>query len=241
MNLRNALFALATLTVVSTGALAGCAADTDATDGAVDAQEAMELNADGKQLIGSYKNDSGSFKSLILTAETVGQANKFSADVDTGIRCFRAPCPSAEHIEGTFTAGSATLTLKSATVTERAAHLLGSYRYQVQGSKLSLTRKDFSQSLEKIAACSTLDQSACLANDACEPTMGPSSCTPDGKKCTRDFVFKGCSDKVVATVCMGSESCGVGNHCSVQDGVCNSSGMLAVCSGTCVPGAVKKP
>ena len=52
--------------------------------------------------------------------------------------------------------------------------------------------------------------------------------------CTADMAFKGCFTKPAAAVCMSSGSCDAGQHCSVEDGVCNSSGMLAVCSGTCV-------
>ena len=193
MKLRNAFFALATLTIVSTGAITGCAADTDAQDADdADVEDTSdELNAAGKKLIGSYKDDGGRFTSLVLTATTVGPANKFSADVDTGIRCITTPCPSSEHIEGTFTAGSKTITLKSTTVSAISKPLLGKYSYLAQGSKLTLFRKDFSQSLEKLTA--------------------------------------------PVTTCMSSQSCGAAQHCSVEDGVCNSSGMLAVCSGTCVP------
>ncbi|MBX3190459.1 MAG: hypothetical protein KF819_25895 [Labilithrix sp.] len=276
MTLRNAFFALATASLLGTFALTGCAADAQDDDQDDVEETADELTAAGKKLIGSYKDDSGAFKGLVLTDEKVGQGNKFFADVDTGIRCVRAPCPSSERIEGVFTAGTKTITLKSTTASSRVQHLLGQYKYLVQGDKFSIWKKGFSQSLEKsvsycaeasdcyrqqiihpmclgqftcgatsscswkcgvplpVDPCVGLEQAACTANSACSPTFGPSVCSPDGRICTRDFVFKGCKKKT-ETVCLSSATCGAGEHCSTEDGVCNSYGMLAVCAGTCVP------
>ena len=150
MKIVNAFFALATASFVAASALTGCAADTtEGADDGVDPEVTTdELTAAGKKLIGAYKDDSGAFKGLVLTDEKVGARNKFFADVDTGIRCITTPCPSAERIEGTFTAGTKTITLYS-TSAVNAKHLLGKYNYLVQGSKLTLSRKGFSQSLSK--------------------------------------------------------------------------------------------
>src|SRR5687767_11899263 len=107
MKLVSAFFALATAAVVSASALTGCAADTTGGDASDDTEETSdELSAAGKKLIGSYVDDTGAFRGLVLTSEKVGQGNKFFADVDTGIRCITTPCPSSERIEGTFTAGA---------------------------------------------------------------------------------------------------------------------------------------
>jgi hypothetical protein len=256
--------------------LPGCAVDAPAADDADVEESSDELTAAGKALIGSYQDDTGAFRGLVLTTQKVGQGNKFFADVDTGIVCITTPCPSSERIEGTFTAGPKTITLRAPTASNFSKHLLGQYKYLVQGDKFSLIRKDFAQSLEKTGSdcaaprdcnrqslihpmcvggwtcatattntcgwkcgipvpqsCTGLDLSACTANVACQPKFGPSACTADGRICTADMAFKGCFAKT-ATVCMSSNSCDGGQHCSVEDGVCNSSGMLAVCSGTCV-------
>ena len=280
---RKLFFGLACLSLLSAGALAGCAVDT--ADDVEDVEESEgELTAAGKKLIGSYKDDTGAFRGLVLTGEKVGQQNKFCADVDTGIRCVMAPCPSSERIEGTFSAGTKTITLRSTTASPHVQHLLGRYRYLVQGNKFSLWRKDFSQSLEKTGSycaapedcyrqnvihpmclgeftcgaentcgwkcspfpldpCAGLDEAACQANAACQPKYGPSACSPDGLLCTTDIVFKGCEKKPAGPsgkVCLSSESCEPGEHCSTEDGVCNPYGMLAVCAGTCVAGAPAK-
>ena len=155
-------FGLVALALVSAGS-AGCAADTSPVADDQVEESADELTAAGKALIGSYKDDSGAFKSLVLTSKKVGQRNQFSADVDTGIRCIVAPCPSSEHIEGTFSAGAKTITLYSTTASAHAKHLLGKYNYLVQGEKFSLTRKDFAQSLEKLGAIWPADATKLVA------------------------------------------------------------------------------
>lgn len=284
MKLATAFFALATAAVVSASALTGCAADTSAEDAADDTEETSdELSAAGKKLIGSYVDDTGAFRGLVLTSEKVGQGNKFFADVDTGIRCITTPCPSSERIEGTFTAGAKTITFKSSTA-NHGKHLLGKYNYLVQGSKFSLFRKDFAQSLSKensycsqsndcyrqniihpmclggfsctaantcawscgfvpppLDPCKGKDEASCQASSGiCQPVYGPSACSPDGRICTADMAYKGCEKKSpppTGAVCLSSDSCAAGTHCSVDDGVCNPYGMLAVCAGTCVAGS----
>lgn len=240
MIVRKFFFALAALSLVGASSLVGCAADsTSADEEALDEQEG-ELTAAGKKLIGVYKDDSGAFRELVLTDQKVGQANVFYADVNTGIVCITAPCPSSERIEGTFTAGAKTITLKSSTASAHSQHLLGRYKYLVQGNKFSLTKGDFQQSLEKVVdQCDGLSEQACLAVPACQPVYGPRPCPP-GRVCAADMVFTACEargdkEPPPATACYSSATCTNGTHCSVEDGVCNSSGMLAVCSGTCVP------
>lgn len=144
------LIGLAGLVLSASGGLAGCAAPSSDDEGVAD--ESDDLSAAGKALIGAYKDDSGAFKTFELTSKSVGQRNRFVAVVDTGIRCMVAPCPSSERIEGTFTAGSKSITLYAPTASAHAKHLLGKYSYLAQGSKFSLMREGFAQSLEKVGA-----------------------------------------------------------------------------------------
>lgn len=175
MTMRNLGFGLLALSLSTSFAVTGCAADTDGEEAAVEESE-DELAKAGKALIGSYKDDSGAFKGLILTDVKKGQANEFIADVDTGIRCITTPCPSSERITGTFTAGSKTITLKSATASQHVQHLLGKYNYLVQGNKFSLWKKSFSQSLEKVPSyCAQADD--CYAQNIIHPMcMGQFDC-----------------------------------------------------------------
>jgi hypothetical protein len=269
MSLRSTLVVLATLVSASAFA-AGCAVDTTSEqDGEeVESSSEAELSAAGRALIGSYIDDSGTFRSLVLTHVADGSRNRFFADVVVNGQPVR--------MEGTFSAGPKTVTLRSATPVagNPAKALFGQYKYLVQGDKLSLTRSGTTQSLEKVGSyckaatdcagqgiihpmcvgsytcsannacgwkcgvpvpvdpCAGKTQAACTADSACQPVFGPSSC--NGNRCTRDFVFKSCKVAPAAPSCMSSASCGAGEHCSTEDGVCNSSGMLAVCSGTCV-------
>lgn len=224
----------AALALVAAGSLAGCAADTSPTDDEGVEESSDELTAGGKALIGSYKDDSGAFKGLVLTATKVGQRNEFFADVDTGIRCITTPCPSSERIEGTFTAGTKTITLYS-TTTVHAKHLLGKYDYVVQGAKLSLSRKGFAQSLEKVGSYCA-ESSDCYAQDIIHPMcMGGFTCTPQNTCSWKCGAWP--PPPPVTTVCLSSNSCAADQHCSTEDGVCNPYGMLAVCAGTCVANA----
>lgn len=275
MSTRSLFFSsLVAVALVSTGALAGCAADTSNDEEGVVEESEEELTKAGKALIGAYKDD-GKIQGLILTNVKKGQANEFTADIDTGIRCITTPCPSSERVTGTFTAGTKTITFKSSTASALVQPLLGKYNYLVQGKKFSLWRKGYAQSLEKVPSyctqpsdcygqdiihpmclgqfdceqnscswscsnpppldpCKGSDETTCLSKSFCEPTYGPSACSDDGI-CTADMAYKGCQKKSAPSgpSCFSSASCGAGEYCTTEDGVCNSSGMLTVCSGTC--------
>jgi hypothetical protein len=170
------LSSLVALALASTGALAGCSADTSNGDEDVVEGTEEELTKAGKALIGSYKDDSGAFQGLILTSVKAGQANEFVADVDTGIRCITTPCPSSERITGTFTAGPKTITFKSTSASQNVQHLLGKYNYLVQGNKFSIWRKGFAQSLEKVPSYCA-QSSDCYSQDIIHPMcMGQFDC-----------------------------------------------------------------
>jgi hypothetical protein len=225
------LLVLAALSIASLGSIAGCASDVEADDDGVFDESEADLSAAGKALIGSYTSEGGPFYGLILTNKGVGQANEFIADINTGRKCAVAPCPSDARITGTFTAGTKTINFKSSTAVPSAQHRLGRYNYKVQNGKLTLWRKDFSQSLDE-------------ADSYC---TRPSDCEVQGivhVACVGQWVCSGaltcgydCSvppPPSQGAVCLSSASCAAGEHCSTEDGVCNPHGMLAVCAGNCV-------
>jgi hypothetical protein len=135
-----------TLVALGCAALAapGCAADADPIDEA-DAEEAAtsqdELNANAKKLVGAYAHSGGSmrpptFDGLVLSAD-----GSFFADVDTGIRCVRAPCPSHVRLEGKFTATKSYLRLTAKRSGSEGASFYGRYKYTAnKDGDLSLTR-----------------------------------------------------------------------------------------------------
>jgi hypothetical protein len=174
MSIVKKLSVVAALSLSSVVVVAGCATDVEAEDDGV--VDEAELTAAGKALIGSYKDDSGTFRGLILTSIKAGQANEFIADLHYTRVCVVAPCPSDERITGTFTAGTKTITFKSTTVSAYGTRFLGKYNYVVQGDKFSLNRKNFAQSLEKVGSyCS--EASDCNVQGIMHPMcVGSFSC-----------------------------------------------------------------
>ncbi|MFO0675382.1 MAG: hypothetical protein U0169_02535 [Polyangiaceae bacterium] len=154
---------LSLFALVSSSVVVGCAADmADAADETTESDDSVGVSADelskaGKALVGTYletpaevRNDR--FRGLVLSWKAVnGSANKFIADVDTGIRCIVAPCPSGGRIEGTFTATKKTITLRAnaSNVAMGASAFLGTYRYSVSGDQLTLKRAGFEQTFDK--------------------------------------------------------------------------------------------
>src|SRR5262245_47099405 len=103
-----------------------------------------DLTAAGKKLIGAYvATDAGPIRGLVLTSATANaSANRFFADIDVD--------GAEERVEGTFTGGTKTLTLKSDAASFAAKQALGKYSYTFDGETLSLTRSGRSASLEKV-------------------------------------------------------------------------------------------
>lgn len=231
------LFVLAALSLASLGMVAGCTTDVDSDDGVVEESEA-DLSKAGKALIGSYRDDSGPFRGLILTANKAGQANEFIADVDTGIACIMAPCPSSERITGTFTAGAKTITFKSSTVSPYAKHLLGRYNYRVQGHKLSLSRKNFAQSLEEVisycaqpADCweqnlilpACLGSFTCSTQNTCSWNCGSPKPPPPSNACA-GLAEEQCTSTPGCQPKYGPSAC-------TPDGICTADVVYTGCEG----------
>jgi hypothetical protein len=166
-------------------ASAACAAESN-TEAADD-----DLTGAAEQLVGAYKGENNPFTGLVLTGEKVGQQAKFFADVDTGIRCFRAPCPSSARIEGTWSAGSKTITLRAEIPAAGnfglAERLIGKYDYRVQGQTLSLSKDGSTYSLSK-------EHSYCAA---------PADCDRQG---------------IITPACVGSFTCSEVSTCSWRCG-----------------------
>lgn len=141
------------LSVVSMGsalllAVPGCAVDSaseETDEGTAEETAATqdELTANATKLVGAFKLGNGggtsgrppTFDGLVFE-----QSGDFFADVDTGIRCFRAPCPSNVRLTGKFTATKSYLRL-SPKAGEQAHSFHGRYKYTLgTDGKLTLTR-----------------------------------------------------------------------------------------------------
>jgi len=154
-------------------AAAACGSDAPSS-------QSEDLTAAGKKLIGAYRDQgAGTFQGLVLTADTVtSNANRFFADVKTNIQCVKAPCPSTVRLEGTFTAGTKTITLRSDSAPPEAEQFLGKYNYKVGASgKFSLSRTGFEQSLERVESYCAAEsaENDCYAQDLVVPACFPLS------------------------------------------------------------------
>lgn len=96
--------------------LAGCGASPDAglQDESESADEARTPS--WQRFVGAWEGSTGPFHAIVFTSTPDGRGHHYFADVDTGIRCIRAPCPSSARTEGPFTANTSTVTVSPADV-----------------------------------------------------------------------------------------------------------------------------
>jgi hypothetical protein len=133
--MKTALFALP---LVALSLFVGCAVDV--SEDAPSNEEAFDSAEDdlsaAANLAGVYSGtmSRGVYK-LVLNRD-----KSFFAEIDSGRRCFRAPCDSLDRIEGTFSATSKTLRLNKK-ASEPASEYYGKYTYSLQSKKLSLTQQ----------------------------------------------------------------------------------------------------
>lgn len=121
---------------VATGC-AGDAADEGDSEEAAATQD--ELNSNATRLVGAYAISSESMRPPNFEGIVLQRDGSFFADVDTGIRCVRSPCPSQVRLSGKFTATKNYLRLIPA-AGEQSPHY-GRYRYTLStDGLLSLSR-----------------------------------------------------------------------------------------------------
>src|SRR5262245_48977928 len=96
--------------------LQGCTAGADdAQDSETAGQDALSSSA--TRLVGAFHGAGGSVRPPTFQGIVFKSNGQFFADVDTGIRCITAPCPSNVRLTGTFTATQTSLTLRPVTPT----------------------------------------------------------------------------------------------------------------------------
>lgn len=133
-------------------AVSGCSADVAGagdegeTEDAAATQE--ELTTSGARLAGAFHGAGGSTRAPTFEGIVFQQNGEFFADIDTGIRCVRAPCPSHVRLVGRFTATRSFVRL-SPLAGEQAQSFHGRYRYTLANDKLTLTRAGWTNTLDK--------------------------------------------------------------------------------------------
>lgn len=119
--------------------LFACAGADSVDDGDDLSMSEDELQSYAAKIAGTYVDGEGPdatipprFERLVLKTD-----RSFELDLDTGIRCVRAPCPSHQHLVGTYRIGSKNLYLDS-NAERPSSSFYGVYPYKLAGSKLTL-------------------------------------------------------------------------------------------------------
>ena len=179
------------------------------------------LSKSWQKLVGAFEGQGGSIGAIVFTSETGNGGHTFFADVDNGIRCIKAPCPSTSRIEGWYTAGTkyvtlhVTKTVGHTTATDYSGKYAWSFKY-LNGRYLQLSKGQDSQSLKDVGTyCQAAEDCAdqdfvhvmCVGHFTCNQNRCGYSCgwnpPPSGVKC-------------------GSKTCGAGDYC------CNP--VMSICA-----------
>jgi hypothetical protein len=189
-------FKLATAAIFLASAFAtlpGCAADApqDEADQEEAAASEDELSSNAQRFVGAFHGEGSvrppSFEGLVFKLD-----GTFFGDVDTGIRCIQAPCPSNVHLEGRYTSTKNYLRLSPKS--GPANGFYGRYKVAFAGDNFTLTSTSigagWSNTLSKeISYCAQ-----------------PSDCAGQG---------------LIHPMCVGSWTCGVSkaNACGYKCGI----------------------
>ncbi|HSO38177.1 MAG TPA: hypothetical protein VLT33_36870 [Labilithrix sp.] len=196
MNFKLAVSALVLGSAFAT--IPGCAVDApqDEADAEEAATSADELNATAKKLVGAFHGQ-GTARPPTFEGIVFAQDGTFFGDLDTGIRCIMAPCPSGAHVEGSYTATKSYLRLTAKAGTP-SNDFYGRYKYTLAGEKLALSRttngSTWTQKLDK-------GLSYCAA---------PADC--DGQA-------------LIHPMCVGGWTCGAANTCGYKCGIPANDGI----------------
>jgi hypothetical protein len=172
-------------------AMQGCAADAADGDVGEDGVGQEELRASAARLVGAYHSAGESVRPPTFEGIVFKANGDFLADIDTGIRCVMAPCPSHVRLLGKFTATRSTLRLIPMPG-EEASEFFGRYAYTLVDGKLSLERGGAEN---KWTDALTSGASYCTQ---------PSDCEGQG---------------LFVPMCVGSFTCGETRSCGFRCGV----------------------
>lgn len=202
---RSSFVGFVMVAALAVGCVGGGDNALDESDVATDALSVAGWNA----LTGAWVGTTGSFHGLVITRTVEGQGRHFFADVDTGIRCITAPCPSSAHLEGRVTAGTVNLTLRYPDrPSTQTAPFYGTYAYTINGSTLTLAQGG------RIVARLRKATSYCTEADQCaEEGLITPHCAPGGFACESNECHFHCG--VTHPTCANT-TCAPGTIC--QDG-----------------------
>jgi hypothetical protein len=158
-------------------ALFACSGGANDAASSDDSEGALEIA--GADLAGTYENSDRSGTSRPPTFEklVLGRDGAFQLDVDTGIRCITAPCPSSTAVVGTFRSTRTTLTLAPVPGGVGSKYY-GTYKLsrnelQDVGANITLTRTGSDWAGWKNVLVQTSAQSAAEAGIEAGTAVGP--------------------------------------------------------------------
>ncbi|MEZ4410210.1 MAG: hypothetical protein R3A52_27590 [Polyangiales bacterium] len=204
-------------------------------------------------LLGAWERVDGAFTGLVFTSTRERTGRHFFADVDTGIRCITTPCPSAAHLEGYFTAGSRTFTLRHPDrPSPEAAPFYARYDYTLQRDVLTVSqnRRVVGRLRRVPSYCSHEDQCAeqhlvtprcvgyftCTEENRCRYRCGQRDCSnttcAPGEMCQMEGGAPLCITRCATVRCSAGTTC-----VADADGArCVSDGTQRCGSATCAAG-----
>lgn len=186
----------------------GCGASPDASLDPTEGESADESRASTwERFVGSWEGSSGPFHAVVFTRTPDGRGHHYFGDVDTGIRCVRAPCPSSARVEGNFTANASagTLTLNPATAHPGTVLAYdGVFQFRLVGSStlvLSRSGREVARLTRVVSYCTEADDCA--------------------------------EQNLITPRCLGYATCGDNNRCGYR---CGQPPRPTCATLTCAPG-----
>ncbi|MBI5512375.1 MAG: hypothetical protein HY909_01325 [Deltaproteobacteria bacterium] len=209
-----------------------------------------------ERFVGAWIGDSGPFHALVFTRTTEGRGHHYFADVDTGIRCVRAPCPSTARQEGPYSATTRTLTLapqdaRLGVVTPT----FGGFQYRFQGTEtliLSRSGREVARLHKAVSYCAEADDCheqslivpRCLGRFTCQENTCRYVCGRP-PPCAAVLCAPGtvCNDSDGTARCVSpcdTVRCGFGSRCVVSGGTarCVQPGATPCGTSICAVGTV---
>jgi len=197
-------------TVVACG---GAGPDAAATDDEADALSSWQ------KVVGAFEGQGGSIGAVVFTNDPESHGHHFFADVDNGIRCIKAPCPSTSRVEGWFTANTKNLTLHvtkttgPATATDYSGKYAWSFSY-LNGRYLQLSKDGVKQSLKDVGTY-------CAAPEDCVDQDFVHVMCVGHFTCNQNRCGYACGWNPPPVKC-GNKTCGAGDYC------CNP--VMSICA-----------
>lgn len=234
-------------------ALAGCVGTDETVDADLDLSVDEVSNRSWERFVGAWVGSSGPYTAIVFTETVEGRGRHFFMDVDNGIRCVRAPCPSTSRVEGFFNAGASTVTFTAVPTPagERPAYL-GRFYYNLQGETLTLSKQGrvFARLARRPSYCAAADDCAeqrlvtprCLGRWTCpsntcryvcgRPTCATTTCAA-GSSCVEEGGVPQCVSDCARVRCPGGTTCvadAAGTRCEPTRTTCAAT--------TCAPGTI---